>query len=74
MVASMEVTASHLVEHQLVKKHKVNKIKLIGALLNYKTKTGTIYILNIDFETNTSISCETVTTDPKHFYCNAVCI
>ncbi len=55
LVASMEITAAQVVEQQLVKKHKVNKIKLIGALLNYKTKTCTIYILTINFETNKSV-------------------
>ena len=57
MLANMEIAASEIASRQLNIKHRIEKINVVGALLNYKLKIGTIYKLTLDFKSTPSSLC-----------------
>ena len=57
MLANMEIAASEIASRQLNLMHRIEKINVVGALLNYKLKIGTIYKLTLDFKSTPSSSC-----------------
>ena len=49
MLANLESTAMLVAIRQLFSKQQITKIDIIGALLDCKNKSGTIYCLTMDF-------------------------
>ena len=55
MLANMEMTAAYIADRKLrSESHRIDSIRVIGALLDYKLKKGTIYKLTLDFTRNRS--------------------
>ena len=54
MLANMEMTAAKIADQKLLLNGRIDHIKVIGALLDYKSKSGTIYMLTLHFTCNSS--------------------